>query len=422
MSVFSQATGLLRPAATSVADRQAPPRITRGPQRGVFTVGALLATALAVVIGVLHGARTVGLFGLGLGLGVALFHSRFGFTSGWRQLVAVGQGRAVRAHAMLLGLTATLLAPILAHGVGLGGIATKQELGPIGVSLLVGATMFGAGMQIGGSCASGTLFAVGSGQTAIMLTLGGFVAGSTLGAWNIAFWRGLPAHAPVNLAGSRFGYAGGWLITMIALVVMVAVSVLVQRRRRPPPTAPVPTATGAGRIWRGSWPLWVGAVVLAVLATGVLAASGRPWGVTGAFALWGSKIAGALGGHPQHWAYWQGHSAATLHGSVLVFPTSLTDIGIMVGALLASAAAGAFTLHRRVPWRLAIGSVLGGMLMGYGARLAAGCNIGAYLGGISSLSLSGWIWGAMALLGTWIGLRARPLFRHTNPKPTDSVC
>lgn len=421
MSVISYAAERLRPAPVASV-RQTSPRVTRGPQRGVLTVGVLLAVALAVVIGVRHGPRATGLFGLGLGLGVALFHARFGFTSGWRQLVAVGQGRAVRAHALLLGLTATLLAPILAHGVGLGGVTVGQELGSIGVALLIGAAMFGAGMQIGGSCASGTLFAVGSGQTAIVLTLGGFVTGSAVGAWNIAFWRGLPAHAPINLAGSRFGYAGGWLITMLALAVMIAVSVLVQRRRKPPPIAPVPAATGSARIWRGSWPLWVGAVVLAVFAAGVLAASGRPWGVTGAFALWGSKLAGALGGHPQSWSYWQGDSAATLHGSVLAFPTSLTDIGIMVGALLASAAAGAFTLHRRVPWRLAIGSVLGGVLMGYGARLAAGCNIGAYLGGISSFSLSGWIWGVMALLGTWIGLRARPLFGHTNPKPTDSVC
>jgi hypothetical protein len=94
----------------------------------------------------------------------------------------------------------------------------------------------------------------------------------------------------------------------------------------------------------------------------------------------------------------------------------------MIGALIASAAGGAWTLHRRVPWRLALGSVLGGIAMGYGARLAGGCNIGAYFSGIASFSLHGWIWGVMALLGTFVGLRLRPLFGLANPRPVDSIC
>ena len=60
--------------------------------------------------------------------------------------------------------------------------------------------------------------------------------------------------------------------------------------------------------------------------------------------------------------------------------------------------------------------------MGYGARLAYGCNIGAYFGGIASFSLHGWVWGVVAILGTAVGLKARPLFGMGNPKPTDSVC
>ena len=60
--------------------------------------------------------------------------------------------------------------------------------------------------------------------------------------------------------------------------------------------------------------------------------------------------------------------------------------------------------------------------MGVGARLAGGCNIGAYLGGVSQGSLSGWAWAAIALAGTWAGLRVRPLFGLTNPKPSDSIC
>ena len=85
-------------------------------------------------------------------------------------------------------------------------------------------------------------------------------------------------------------------------------------------------------------------------------------------------------------------------------------------------AGGAFVLHKRIPWKLALGAVLGGIAMGYGARLAGGCNIGAYFSGIASFSLHGWIWAVVALGGTWVGLRLRPLFGLTNPKPADSLC
>jgi uncharacterized membrane protein YedE/YeeE len=111
-----------------------------------------------------------------------------------------------------------------------------------------------------------------------------------------------------------------------------------------------------------------------------------------------------------------------LAGSVLADKTSLTDIGIMIGAAVAAALGGTWALHRGVPWRTAVAAVLGGVLMGIGARLAGGCNIGAYLAGIASGSLHGWIWGACALLGTWAGLKARPLFGLGNPKPGDGVC
>jgi hypothetical protein len=54
--------------------------------------------------------------------------------------------------------------------------------------------------------------------------------------------------------------------------------------------------------------------------------------------------------------------------------------------------------------------------MGYGARIAFGCNIGAYFGGIASFSLHGWLWGVMAIVGTFAGLALRPPARADQPE------
>ena len=416
----ARSTKLLGPAPTC-APRPSPE--DAGPvQIGPLAAFAIVATALLWFVGAEYGAQKATLLGLGLGLGLALFHSRFGFTSAWRQLVAVGNGAGLRAHALLLGTTATLAALVIGTSTGLFGSTPTPSGAPIGLGLILGSFIFGVGMQIGGACASGTLFAVGAGQAGILLTLVGFILGSVLYAWQFSLVDNLPSFAPIVMA-DHIGWLGSWIATIAVLALIVWGSRTWQARRNPPPTAAVATSRGVARIVRGSWPMLVGAVVLAILATGVLLVSGGTWGVTSAFGLWGAKALQAIGLHPEAWAYWQQPAqAAQLHAPILADKTSLTNIGIIVGAALAATAAGTYSLRQRVPIRTATAALLGGVLLGVGARLSNGCNIGAYLGGISTGSLSGWIWGLTALAGTWVGLKLRPMFGLGTPKPNDSVC
>jgi hypothetical protein len=86
------------------------------------------------------------------------------------------------------------------------------------------------------------------------------------------------------------------------------------------------------------------------------------------------------------------------------------NIGIMLGALLAAGLAGKFAPNFRLPLRSIVAAVVGGILLGYGARIAYGCNIGAYFGGISSTSLHGWLWFFAAFTGSSIGTKLRPYF------------
>lgn len=399
--------------------------VERAPsaRTGVVVAGVILAVVLGVAVEHAAGWKLTALYAIGLTLGLVLFHSRFGFTSAWRQLVVVGQGTALRAHMLMLAVACVLFAVVLGLGESLSGVPKGIVL-PAGPAVVLGAFVFGVGMQIGGSCASGTLFAVGSGQTAIVYTLGGFILGSIGSVLAVGWIAPLQRIGPtVSLAHTPLGYPGAALISLVIIGAVVGGSLLVQRRRKPPPIERPPTARGLARAVRGSWPLWVGAVVLAALNALTLFVSGGPWGFTSAFALWGTKILGWLGIDLSSSPYW--HTAANaraLHGSVLADKVSVMDFGIMIGALVASALAGAFVLHSRVPWRMALGAVLGGVLMGFGARIAGGCNIGAYFSGIASFSLHGWLWGLAAVGGTYAGVALRPLFGLGNPKPTDSVC
>jgi uncharacterized membrane protein YedE/YeeE len=97
------------------------------------------------------------------------------------------------------------------------------------------------------------------------------------------------------------------------------------------------------------------------------------------------------------------------------------NFGIMLGAFFAATIGGSFKLSK-ISVKVILASLIGGILMGYGARLAYGCNIGAYFGGIASFSLHGYVWAVFALIGSDVGIKLRPLFGLKNPKPTDSVC
>jgi uncharacterized membrane protein YedE/YeeE len=411
---------LLGPAPTCTPP---PPLQTAPPvQRGALIGVGVVSAVLLAYVGLQHGAKPAALLALGLGLGMALFHARFGFTSGWRQLVAVGNGAGVRAHALLLGTAATLCMMLLASGTGLFGTTPQPAGGQIGVALLLGSFLFGLGMQLGGACASGTLFAVGSGQASVLVTLLGFIVGSVLYTWQFALVDDLPAWDPVLLQ-DHVGYGGAWAVTIAALLAIVVASRAYQSRRNPPPVGRPPTAEGITRIWRGSWPMLTGAVVLAVLAAGVLLVSGGTWGVTSAFSLWGAKVLQLVGLHPEAWAFWQQPGQAEqLAGPVLADKNSLTDIGIVLGAAVAATLGGVWSLRHRFDLKEVAAALTGGILLGIGARLASGCNIGAYLGGISTGSLSGWLWGVVALAGTWVGLKIRPLFGLAVPRSDDSIC
>jgi len=148
-----------------------------------------------------------------------------------------------------------------------------------------------------------------------------------------------------------------------------------------------------------------------VLNLATLLIAGHPWTVTWAFTLWGGKLLQATGYDLSSTPFWMGEFQRTaLASPIFADVTSIMDIGLVIGACLAAGLAGRFGDRWRVPPRLAAVGLIGGLLLGYGARLAYGCNIGALFSGIASTSLHGWLWGAAALLGTPVGVHLRRLF------------
>ena len=82
----------------------------------------------------------------------------------------------------------------------------------------------------------------------------------------------------------------------------------------------------------------------------------------------------------------------------------------MLGAAVAANLARKFSPSAVLPRKQVIAAIIGGLLLGYGARIAFGCNIGAYFSGIGATSLHGWRWVLSAFLGSILGTKLRPRF------------
>ncbi len=373
-----------------------------------FALGLIAAGTAALSLAT--DARQASLFLIGGLFGITLYHAAFGFTSAWRVFLLERRGAGLRAQMVMLALAVVLFFPALADGT-LFNTPVRGNVAPAGTSVVVGAFLFGIGMQLGGGCASGTLFTAGGGNARMLVTLAFFIVGATVATQHLDWWFALPGFPATSIVDT-LGLWPALATSLFAFASIAILSAILERRRHGRLERAIPSQRrGWSRLLQGPWPLVWGAVLLALLNYATLALAGRPWGITSAFSLWGAKLLQGLGADVAQWPFWQRPAnAEALAAPVWQDVTSVMNIGIVLGAFLAAGLAGRFAPSLRIPRRSLVAAVMGGLLLGYGARLAYGCNIGAYFSGIASGSLHGWLWLAAAFLGNGVGVRLRPFF------------
>lgn len=386
------------------------------PRSARMDLSPLLIILLVIIAGVAGTALLVSftqalLFLNGGLLGLALYHASFGFTGGWKRFATEGRSRSMRVQFLMIGLTAIVFIPLLS-GLNPFDRSFVGAWAPVGVSVIFGSFIFGLGMQLGGGCGSGTLFTVGGGSSRMLLTLAGFIAGATIGTAHLPYWLSLPS-LPLIKLGDYFGPISGTAITLIGIAAIIGVLFVVEKRKYGNVESIFNGLSdfSAAKFLHGPWPLIIAALVLALGNVLTLFLAGHPWSVTYGFGLWGAKIFEAIGIPVSEWQFWQNPAQArALNQSVLFDVTSVMNFGIILGAALAASLAGKFAERQKIPLASYLAAILGGLLMGYGARLSFGCNIGALFSGIASGSLHGWVWFVMAFLGSLFGIGLRPLF------------
>lgn len=145
-------------------------------------------------------------------------------------------------------------------------------------------------------------------------------------------------------------------------------------------------------IFKKSWPAWVGGLSIGFLNV-FLFIFYQPWTTLDGVLNWGGWTMGNLLGLVR---------PADL--SPILRSGSVINVGLLLGAFFSALLAGQFGIRIGSNRELLKGAI-GGVLIGTGAAVVRGCNIGGFFSGTSALSLHGLGMAVGLAIGAFLGAR-----------------
>ncbi|MBD3229509.1 MAG: YeeE/YedE family protein [Candidatus Lokiarchaeota archaeon] len=266
---------------------------------------------------------------------------------------------------------------------------------------IIGGLVFGFGAAIAGGCASGTTYRIGEGM------VGSFVAMLGLAIFGIATATsgGLLNWISVELNNFSIGVTDGgdlinnnnltlanifgsyaWIHILLVIIIVVIIGVLIfwHTKKKSDYEFKMPDNI-IKSIFKDGWNFWVTGIAIGVV--GIIAF---------AINFWAGKLypLGITGG-------WNSVLNITFKGWNAMNVFTWIVLGAVVGAAIAALIAGEFKF-RAPKAKTLLKQFLGGGLMGFGAAVAGGCNIGHGLSGVPMLSIGSIITLGFIIIGIWI--------------------
>ena len=368
----------------------------------------------------------------GIIFGYILTRARFGFAGGVKQPYMTGNSALVKG--LLVTFAVTIIATAGVHwgtmvldGASVAEVAVKggahpapgsNAVKPLNLAVVIGGFIFGIGMIMAGGCASGTLADLGEGAVRSAIALFFFAIGAVIGrAARYTFDKSaLADFSSTVYLPEVFGYLGAILLSVFFLVILYVIVKKYESMRKKegsyqeieysPEQRPVEETDDFGlfnyetyhKFFVERWDYVTGGLLIAVMFIFVMNTTGTDWGITGAYTYWGVAILQKLGMNFANSPIYSG-IAETVNNGLLNHAGTLRNLGIIFGSAVALLLGSKFKLKYNFSFYDASMYAIGGLFMGFGARFAKGCNIGALYAAISSFSLHGWVFLIALALG-----------------------
>ncbi len=335
---------------------------------------------------------------VGILFGFVLQRGRFCMNSAIRDIVLMKDYKLIKSVALAL-LTCMF-------GFGFMGLVGMVTFNPKSLTLfgsILGGFVFGLGMVLAAGCASGTTYRVGEGMMGSLVALLGLALGAA--ATGAGTLSGLKSalqsinYGPVTLFGALTKWTPLFSLILGILGLGATFYFWVLKEIKAEREEFFDFSDMSEKIFKKGWSWYTTGYLVGlinIIAWPLSAAAGRnyPLGITAGWA-----------------------------GNLKFLTTTTTDsptaglswiswlvIGVILGAMIASMIAGEFKLRTPRDGKTILLQLVGGFIMGFGATVAMGCNIGNLLSGIPQLSLGSIVASIGIVLGCW--LMAFLLFRE----------
>lgn len=156
------------------------------------------------------------------------------------------------------------------------------------------------------------------------------------------------------------------------------------------------------KIFREYWNPYIAISLAGLFSAIYFGTTGTVWAVTGEFTRLGGHILQLLGVDVSQWAYFK---LIGMQGTPIRRTDGWIIIGMLVGALIMILLSNSFKIRVPGQKRRLVQGFIGGIIAGFGARLALGCNLAAFFTGVPQFSFHAWIFMVMTAIGTYFGVK-----------------
>jgi uncharacterized membrane protein YedE/YeeE len=350
---------------------------------------------------------------LGTAFGIVLQRSRFCFYCNFRDLVEKREPGGVIAILVALAIGAigyTMVFGAWLPTPALDRLPPTAHVGPVSLTLVIAAFVFGLGMTISGSCLSAHFYRLAEGSVISPFAIIGAAAGFGLGflTWNPLFLA-MTSNAFIGWLPHWFGYAGALAVTLLILGALLVGALAWGRSGEPVQVAPLSLDEARQRIFVRRWPPVVAGVLVGLIS--ILAYFRvAPLGVTaelGSIVRTVGTNAGVFS--DTFFGLDTLRGCATIIKETLLSNNGLFVMGLIGGSFITALPAGQFK-PRRLTGNDVTRGLVGGLLLGWGSMTALGCTVGVLLSGIHAGALSGWVFLLACCLGMTAALFAARAF------------
>ena len=363
------------------------------------TVITALTTMLAVGF-MLFAEQSLQLFFTGVLIGFVFIYFNFGFAGYWSSFWKNRETIGVRSHLWLLAFGTLIFFPALTF-LPENGIDATGAVRPYGLNVLIGAALFGVGMAISNACSSGTIRLMGEFKLRYYWVFFWMIIGGTFAASESENWMNWEAWGIFSLATDLHWSVG--LLTNLSVIAALYIFFLwIEKRKHGNAPAIVSFNKKANHFNKLEVsPLLWATLFLVLLNLVILILSAYPWAIS-----WIFPKLGILGIQffelPFEWDFWE-YTAS--YESGLAKPWSqdnimLTTLGLFTGIVAYHLLSKSFPIEtttevkgvKSIKFTHLLTPIIAGSLMGFGAVISFGCNIGGFFSAIISGSLHGWLW------------------------------